>query len=360
MRTHIGFFGKVNSGKSSLINAIAGQEVSIVSDKPGTTTDPVRKAVELGSLGACLLIDTAGLDDDTELGTLREEKTWAEALSCDIAVIVMPIGNKHTGIEDKLEEFFKKNKIPIVIVDDINRNDIAGIKAKLIGMSSQIQQATILNGLVSPSDIVMLIMPQDKQAPRGRLILPQVTTLRELLDNHARTVCVPPEEMEAALDMLNLPPKLIITDSQVFDYVYERKPVESMLTSFSVLYAGLKGDIAVYTEGAKAIDSLKPGDRILIAESCSHAPMEEDIGRVKIPALIKKRIGGDIVTEVAAGRDFPKEISGYSLILQCGGCMVNRRQIMNRIDQAIEQGVPITNYGIAIAYLKGILDKIEK
>lgn len=359
MRVHIGFFGKTNSGKSTLVNALSSQDVSIVSSEPGTTTDPVHKAIEILPIGPCILIDTPGLEDETTLGSARMERTMREAAVCDIAVFVRAgSSDELSKAESELIEFFRIKNIPVVTVTGDDRDDIEAVKASIIAAAESAPERTILDGAVAEGDLVMLVMPQDKQAPKGRLILPQVATLRELLDVHARTMCVAPEEMESALSVLTESPKLIITDSQVFDYVYERKPKESALTSFSVLFAALKGDIEAYVAGAKAIDALKPGARILIAESCSHAPLDEDIGRVKIPGLIKKRIGGDITVDVAAGKDFPEDLSGYDLILQCGGCMVNRRQILERIEKARKQGVPITNYGIAIAYIKGILEKV--
>ncbi len=357
MRVHIGFFGKTNSGKSTLVNALASQDVSIVSPEPGTTTDPVHKAIEILPIGPCILIDTPGLEDETSLGSARMERTMREAAVCDIAVVVRA-DEVDSQAESELVKFFNEKNIPVVNVTGDDRDDIEAVKASIIAAARSVPERTILDGAVAEGDLVMLVMPQDKQAPKGRLILPQVATLRELLDVHARTMCVAPEEIESALSVLTEPPKLIITDSQVFDLVYEKKPKESALTSFSVLYAALKGDMEAYVAGAKAIDDLKPGARILIAESCSHAPLDEDIGRVKIPGLIKKRIGGEISVDVAAGKDFPEDLSGYDLILQCGGCMVNRRQILERIEKARKQGVPITNYGIAIAYIKGILEKV--
>lgn len=395
MRTHIGFFGKTNTGKSTLINALVGQEVSIVSPEPGTTTDPVYKAIEIAPIGPCLLIDTAGLEDETVLGSVREAKTRQVAEMCDVAVVVSLAEDVAAGdvaAEDSAAEgteavdddadrslvsFFQKRQVPVirvlsgtgalkrgskepaeVEVDALSGRGVDELRQAIIRAVSAIPEPTILGDLVSEGDLVLLVMPQDKQAPKGRLILPQVTTLRELLDKHARSMCVAPEEMESALALLKEPPALIITDSQVFDYVYERMPVESKLTSFSVLYAGLKGDVAEFVRGAKAIDGLRPGARILVAESCSHAPLTEDIGREKLPAMIAKRIGGEISIEIVAGKDFPEDLTNYDLILQCGGCMVNRRQILSRVEKAREQGVPITNYGIAIAYMKGILEKV--
>ena len=384
MRTHIGVFGKVNSGKSSLINALTGQEVSIVSDVEGTTTDPVYKAIEIQPIGPCLFIDTAGFSDETELGRERLKKTRKVATEADIAIIIF----EGETIDEELElvTFFKKKKTPVIYV--VNRADEAASKtlqtlyrerleedlvlvsAKsgegidhlrevLIEKAQSIATRSIVGDLVSEGDSVLLVMPQDKQAPKGRLILPQVTTLRELLDKHCVITSCATEEIDSALSTLREPPKLIITDSQVFDIVYEKKPEESLLTSFSVLYAGLKGDVATYIEGAKSIANLKDGAKVLIAESCSHAPLDEDIGRVKIPNLLRKRVGEHIEVEVSAGKDFPSNLSSYDLIVQCGGCMVNRKAVMAHIEQATEAKVPITNYGIAIAYLKGILDKIS-
>lgn len=385
MRTHIGVFGKTNCGKSSLINALTNQSVSIVSAEPGTTTDPVKKAIEILPIGPCLLIDTAGIEDETILATLRMERTYREANHVDVAIIIL--SGDDISPELELASQFVKNDIPVIYSashsDEEGHNarinsyknslpkdeilsfssatgqGIDELKNAIINKVSITDIRTIFNEKIKRDDIVMLIMPQDKQAPKGRLILPQVSVLRELLDSHAKCICIAPEEMDSALDMLNKKPKLIITDSQVFETVYSRKPKESELTSFSVLYAALKGDVPTYIEGAKAINELKPGAKILIAESCSHAPKEEDIGRVKIPALLKQRIGGEITVDVAAGADFPEDLSGYDLIIQCGGCMVNRRQIMSRIHRAKNVGVPITNYGICIAYMKGIINNIS-
>ena len=319
---------------------------------------------------------------------MREAKTRQVAEMCDVAVVVSvaeaSAENDAAGAlvdddtDQSLVSFFEEKKVPVirvlsgtggrksgsdassmvVDVDALSGKGVDELRRAIIRAVNTIPEPTILGDLVSEGDLVLLVMPQDKQAPKGRLILPQVTTLRELLDRHARSMCVAPEEMESTLELLKEPPALIITDSQVFDYVYERMPSESKLTSFSVLYAGLKGDVAEFVRGAKAIDMLKPGARVLVAESCSHAPLTEDIGREKLPAMITKRIGGEITTKIVAGKDFPEDLTTYDLILQCGGCMVNRRQILSRIEKARKQGVPITNYGIAIAYMKGILEKV--
>ena len=397
LRTHIAFFGKVNAGKSSLINALCGQEVSIVSPERGTTTDPVYKAMEIQPIGPCLLIDTAGLGDETSIGEKRLEKTREVMRKTDIAVILFEGEELHE--ETELFRSFREKQIPVIaVVSHADEREAAGFPEKirsalgyeepvdrgtenaagrdilsvsaltgegledlrtaLIRAATGTEKPSLLGDLVDEGDAVLLVMPQDKQAPQGRLILPQVTTLRELLDRHCVVTSVVTEQLDAALSAMKNPPALIITDSQVFDIVFEKKPPTSKLTSFSVLYAGLKGDVETYTAGARQMEQLPADARILIAESCSHAPLEEDIGRVKIPAMIRKRFGDGIRVDVCAGTDFPEDVSGYDLIIQCGGCMTNRRAVLSRIRQAGEQGVPITNYGICIAYLQGFLDRI--
>lgn len=389
-RLHIGIFGKTNSGKSSFINALTGQEVSIVSDVRGTTTDPVHKAMEIPGLGACTLIDTAGFDDTTELGAAREEKTRLTADKCDMAVIVVSAeDNSDLKSEYKWAEYFKNKKTPVVFI--VNKADAAADRARylvteikfdlkmqeVIPVSSinetglqevmdtlvrlipeSFEERFITGDLVQQGDLVVLVMPQDIQAPKGRMILAQSQTIRELLDKKCLTCSVTTDQFVSMLEHLTEPPKLIITDSQVFDFVYENKPKESMLTSFSVLYAAYKGDLNYYMEGAKAIESLTEDSRVLIAECCTHAPVSEDIGRVKIPNLLRKKIGQGLTVDVVAGTDFPEDPSEYDLVIQCGGCMFNRKHIMSRIDRAKEHQVPMTNYGVTIAHLKGILDKI--
>ncbi len=378
LRIQIGIFGRTNTGKSSIMNMLTGQDAAIVSPVPGTTTDPVRKSMELGELGPCLFIDTPGTYDGTALEDERTLKMEKVMRSCDIALIVMN-GSKDIDGEAGRIGYFKDHGIPFIVVfnkmsdevcpvderfDAVCVNALTGeggdvLREKIIAMGRSVPARTLLGDMVRPGDTVMLIMPQDGLAPKGRLILPQVMTTRELLDKHAVIISVQPEEMETALKGLGKAPDIIITDSQAFGYVSERCPSSSRLTSFSILMAGLKGDIAVYTEGAKRMMSLKDGDKILIAESCTHAPADEDIGRVKIPDMIRKKLGIEITTEVAAGSAFPDDLGSYSLILQCGGCMAGRKAIMSRIESARDQGVPITNYGIAIAKLTGILDRCE-
>lgn len=385
-RLHIGVFGKTNSGKSSLINAFTGQEVSIASDVAGTTTDPVYKAMEIHPLGACTIIDTAGFDDASELGAKRVEKTKLAAEKTDVAVIVFSAEEDHFAQEMKWYHFFKEKNTPVLLI--INKADLGDAKAlqeflvketneqPLIVSAAKnegvdrIKEALarkvpenfgerlITGTLVGEEDLVMLVMPQDIQAPKGRLILPQVQTTRELLDKKCLIMSVTTDKFVAALKQLMQPPKLIITDSQVFSYVYENKPKESMLTSFSVLFAAYKGDLPYYVEGAKQIDSLTEQSRVLIAECCTHAPLQEDIGRVKIPRMLKKRFGDGIVVDHVSGTDFPQDLRGYDLIIQCGACMFNRKYVLSRIDHAKEQKVPMTNYGVTIAHLTGILPHV--
>ena len=404
-RLHIGVFGKTNSGKSSLINAFTGQEVWIASDIAGTTTDPVYKAMEIHPLGACTIIDTAGFDDASELGAKRVEKTKLAAEKTDVAVIVFAADGidkkeevdqlqetdsktmeKHFAQELKWYHFFKEKNTPVLLI--INKADLGDAKAlqeflvketnehPLVVSAAKnegidrIKEALarkvpenfgerlITGTLVGEEDLVMLVMPQDIQAPKGRLILPQVQTTRELLDKKCLIMSVTTDKFVAAVKQLVQPPKLIITDSQVFSYVYENKPKESMLTSFSVLFAAYKGDLPYYVEGAKQIDSLTEQSRVLIAECCTHAPLQEDIGRVKIPRMLKKRFGEGITVDHVSGTDFPQDLRGYDLIIQCGACMFNRKYVLSRIDHAKEQQVPMTNYGVTIAHLTGILPHV--
>lgn len=389
-RLHIGIFGRTNSGKSAFINAFTKQEVSIVADVAGTTTDPVYKAMEVHPLGPCVIIDTAGFDDETELGEQRMEKTYLAAEKTEMAVILFAGEKAEYNFTEELKwyHFFKEKKTPTLLV--VNKADIREDAKELL---AQIKKETgedallvsaktgegmdavrealarkipedygsqmITADLVSENDLVMLVMPQDIQAPKGRLILPQVQTLRELLDKKCLVMSVTTEQMPGALAALKKPPKLTITDSQVFGYVYEHKPAESMLTSFSVLFAAYKGDLPYYVEGAKQIDALKPDSHVLIAECCTHAPLSEDIGRVKIPAMLRRRFGDTLAVDMVSGTDFPQDLTGYDLIIQCGACMFNRKYVMSRINRAREQRIPMTNYGVTIAHLTGILDKIS-
>ena len=394
-RLHIGIFGKVNSGKSSFLNAFTGQDVSIVSNVAGTTTDVVTKAMEVAPLGPCVFIDTAGFDDETELGEARTKKTRQAVEKCDMAILVIAdLGDLDLSVEKEWYQTLIENKIPVIILlnkkseSDMNvetdslrfvKNEIlsftkedpilmnaktgegmAAVKEALVRKIPESFELPFITGnLVDEGDVVMLVMPQDAQAPKGRLILPQVQTTRELLDKKCVIISVTPDKMQVALDQLKNPPKLIITDSQVFKAVYEMKPEQSMLTSFSILFAAYKGDLPYYIEGAKAIDTLTEDSKVLIAECCSHAPLTEDIGRVKIPNLLRKRYGAGLSVDIVSGTDFPQELSAYDLVIQCGGCMFNRKYILSRIERAKNQQIPMTNYGVTIAHLTGILDKIS-
>lgn len=389
-RLHIGVFGKTNSGKSSFINAFTHQEVSIVADIAGTTTDPVYKPMEISPLGPCVIIDTAGFDDTSELGERRVEKTKLAAEKADIAVIVVSQPDNEWDITEELKwyQFLKEKNTPVLFlvgksdIDPHTEELISYIKEKTGKEALAISAETgagidavreelarlvpenfgerkITGELVTEEDLVLLVMPQDIQAPKGRLILPQVQTLRELLDKKCLVMSVTTDKLVPALAALKEPPKLIITDSQVFGYVYEHKPKESMLTSFSVLFAAYKGDLPYYVEGAKMLDSLTNESHVLIAECCSHAPLQEDIGRVKIPRMLKKRAGEGLTVDIVSGTDFPENLSDYDLVIQCGACMFNRKYVLSRIDRAKKQQVPMTNYGVTIAHLTGILDKIS-
>ena len=385
-RIHIGIFGKRNSGKSSLINALTGQEIAVVSDFAGTTTDPVYKAMEIHGLGACVFIDTAGLDDEGELGALRIKQTMRAMERTDIALIVCT--DDQIDQELQWSKWLKEKNTPILwilnkadlhadseqiarriekrcgqmplIVSARNREGMEEIRRSMIGQfPDETMERGIVGRLVSTGDVVMLVMPQDIQAPKGRLILPQVQTIRELLDRKCLVMSCTTENITSMLQALVEPPKLIITDSQAFKTVYELKPEASRLTSFSVLFAQYKGDIDYYIEGANAISQLTEKSKVLIAEACTHAPLTEDIGRVKIPRMLRKRIGEGLQIDMVSGTDFPEDLSSYDLVIHCGACMFNRKYVLNRVAQARNQHIPMTNYGVVIAYINGILDKID-
>ena len=439
-RIHIAFFGRCNSGKSSLINAITEQEVAVVSDIAGTTTDIVQKAIELPGVGASILIDTPGLDDNSALGYQRTSQSLKAIDKTDIAVILFH--DKDTSVEEALISQLKYREIPIVgviskcdksqnlsllsskVVDILNAQPIAlsastgeGINQLLSRLATftQQEQRLITEGLCESGDTVVLVMPQDAQAPKGRLIKPQVETLRELLDRGCNAFCCTPENLKSALNTLSTPPQLIITDSQIFasvnavveeyrhnisgfsisnrgenspsvcatnrannegnmsilidychvqsieDGVSTAKPgwdKQPLLTSFSILFARYKGDIDLFIEGAKKLSKLTTSSRVLIAEACSHIPQNEDIGRVKLPRLLRNRIGKELLIDIVGGNDFPSDLSQYDLVIHCGACMFNRCHVMSRVAQAKAQNVAITNYGIALATLTGIIDKV--
>ena len=424
-RVHIGIFGLRNSGKSSLINALTGQNIAIVSHVAGTTTDPVYKSMEVHGIGPCVFIDTAGFDDVGAVGELRNEKTQKVIDRTDIAIIVIDpsMSTSNSSSADILSDYeirwidaLKAKKTPIIAV--INKMDLyhgeSSFLSKEDAPGSSTQQATLINQVTSldqysqemtakydipvisvstitgegidllrdqlirslpedfesdsitgnlarEGDVVLLVMPQDIQAPKGRLILPQVQVIRELLDKKCIVQCVTTDKLDEGLAALANPPKLIITDSQVFPIVYDKKPKETMLTSFSILLAGYKGDIQYFVESAYTIENLREDSKVLIAEACTHAPLEEDVGRVKIPALLRKRIGQNLQVDLVAGNDFPSDLTlgDYDLIIHCGACMFNRKHVLSRIEKAREAGVPMSNYGVTIAYLSGILEQVS-
>lgn len=384
-RLHVAIFGKRNSGKSSLLNAITGQEIALVSDEGGTTTDPVYKAMEVNPIGPVLFIDTAGFDDEGSLGEKRVEKTKEVIKKTDVAIVLFDEGD--FKYEKGWIKLLQDNKIPVIPV--INKSDLQGgregltkkvadefkitplvvsaragqgvekIREELEQVASELAyEKSIMGDMAKEDDLVMLVMPQDIQAPKGRLILPQVQTLRELLDKKCTVVCTTAEKFENSLKNFSKNPDLIVTDSQCFKQVYEAKPENSKLTSFSVLFAAYKGDISEFEKGVYAIKNLSKDSRVLIAEACTHAPLEEDIGRVKIPKILEKKFPG-IKVEIVAGKDFPENLGLYDMVIHCGACMFNRKHVMTRVEQAKDQGVPITNYGMVMAYFAGILDKIQ-
>ena len=386
-RLHIGIYGKRNSGKSSLINALTGHETALVSDFAGTTTDPVFKSIEIQGIGPCVLIDTAGFDDEGDMGTLRVEMTKKALDKTDIALVVFDDDVRLEQEKDWITELEKRwiplitvlNKADILTDSDISMDKIeaeTGIRPILVSakentgipqirtsilrnLPEDYDSKTITGELVKEGDLVLLVMPQDIQAPKGRLILPQVQTMRDLLDKRCLIMSATTDKLEEALGAMSRPPDVIITDSQVFKTVYDKKPQSSKLTSFSVLFAGYKGDLDYYTSSASAIADLTENSKVLIAEACTHAPLTEDIGREKIPALLRKRVGQGLTVDFVRGNDFPENLAAYDLVIQCGACMFNRKMVLSRIEKAASQGVPMSNYGVVIAYLSGILDKIS-
>ncbi|MBN1593725.1 MAG: [FeFe] hydrogenase H-cluster maturation GTPase HydF [Candidatus Coatesbacteria bacterium] len=381
-RLHIGLFGRRNVGKSSLLNAITRQKVSIVSEFAGTTTDPVEKPMEMLPIGPVLFIDTAGIDDAGALGELRIEKTRRAFDRTDLGVIVTD--GAWGDFEEKIHSTLGGMGIPVIVVfnkSDINEPD-DGVISNLIERKIQfvktaaasgagvldlrqalvdsapadfINAPTIVGDLVGPNEMAILVVPIDKEAPKGRLILPQVQAIRDLLDSDSLIMVVKERELRSGLERLNRPPKLVVTDSQAFLKVAADTPTEIPMTSFSILFARFKGDLVTQTEGVLAVDRLQVGDRVLIAESCSHHPIADDIGRVKIPRWLTQYVGGRLEFDTVQGHDFPDNLSDYKLVVHCGACMWNRREMLSRLLQCKRAGVPITNYGLAIAHSLGIL-----
>jgi len=385
-RLHIAIFGRRNSGKSTLINALTGHETSVTSPVAGTTTDPVYKSMEISGIGPCVLIDTAGFDDEGELGTLRIARTQDAMEKTDIAVIVC--STEDFTLEAQWGEALRKKKcsiIPVINKTDLyNGIDLLAEKAEKIfnakpvcvsalkkeGMEALLEalrraippdweNPDLTDGLAQKGDSVLLVMPQDIQAPKGRLILPQVQTIRSLLDKGCIVTSVTADQLEEGLASFKEPPDLIITDSQVFPLIWAKKPSASRLTSFSILMARNKGDIHTFLEGAKAIDRLTEHSKVLVAEACTHAPLSEDIGREKIPRLLRKKAGQGLQIDMVSGPDFPENLAQYDLIIHCGACMFNRKYVLSRLEKAAAAGVPITNYGVALAKLSGILEQIS-
>lgn len=385
-RLHIAIFGRRNAGKSSLINALTNQDIALVSAVPGTTTDPVYKAMEILPIGPVVLIDTAGIDDEGELGALRVKKSRAVLKKADLVLLVMEAGNQVSQHEAMIAELCREKGVPLVGV--LNKSDLnmaaeeqkkkyheklgiepvvvsaftgAGLlelKLAIIAAAPDAwDERTIVGDLLQPGDLAVLLVPIDKAAPKGRLILPQVQTIRDILDHHALSLVVMEGELKEALAQIAGKPKIVITDSQAFLSAAKETPPTVLLTSFSILFARYKGDLAALVNGAKAMDSLRPGDKVLLAEACTHHRVEGDIGRVKIPALLRQAVGGELEFSWSSGYGFPENLAEYRLVIHCGGCMINRREMLARIAQAQQAGVPIVNYGVAIAHLMGILPR---
>lgn len=378
--------GKRNVGKSSLINAMTGQDISIVSDTPGTTTDPVAKAYELLPLGAVTIYDTAGLDDVGDLGEQRMRKTRKILFRTDVAIIVTDStevdADLHKFIDDLKElkvpfiiafnksdvtplpqktiEYCQENKIPFASVSGTTGDGVRELKEKLatLAPSTITQESKLVSDLIAPGEIILLVTPIDLAAPKGRLILPQVQVLREILDSDAVGLIVKEKQLDKALAALSKKPDLVITDSQVVHQVVEDIPADVKLTTFSTLFARYKGDFETLVEGAKAIDKLKDGSKVLIAEACSHHAQEDDIGTVKIPRWMKEYTGKELIFVKSAGNDFPENLEEYDLVLHCGSCMLNQIEMKRRIMECVRRGVPISNYGVTISKLHGVLDRV--
>lgn len=380
LRLHIALFGRTNVGKSSFLNLIAGQDVSIVSEQPGTTTDIVEKTMELLPIGPVMFIDTAGLDDSTVLGEKRVAKTKKVFERADVILLICE-GEKFGEFEEKVSALAEEKNIPVVRIrnksdqsdvsdsSDISCNStnfssrekvLSQLKAQLLAVCPEefLQPPPLVGDLVKPGGIAVLIVPIDLQAPKGRLILPQVSTIRDALDSDAAALVVKEREYTHILRQLKTPPDLVVCDSQVVLKMIGDTPKEIPCTTFSILFARLKGDLPKLAAGAAAIDRLKDGDKVLIAESCSHHAAEDDIGRVKIPRWLRQYCGCELKIDIYAGRDFPENLDEYSLVVQCGGCMHNRREILSRIEKCEAAGVPITNYGLCISQTQGVLKRV--
>jgi [FeFe] hydrogenase H-cluster maturation GTPase HydF len=380
LRLHIALFGRTNVGKSSFLNLVAGQDVSIVSSQPGTTTDVVEKPMELLPIGPVVFLDTAGLDDTTALGEKRIGRTEKVFERADV-ILLMHEGSQVTEFEKSVETKAEEKQIPLIRIAnkadltnpsdpsfmtcnsvDLNSRDriLAALKAELLRICPDefITPPPLMGDLVKPGGLAMLIVPIDLQAPKGRLILPQVSTIRDALDNDAATLVCKEREYAHMLSLLKQKPDVAICDSQMVLKMVADTPPDIPCTTFSILFARLKGDLRKFAKGAAAIDKLEPGDKVLIAESCSHHALEDDIGRVKIPRWLRQYVGVDVQIDVYSGRDFPENLSEYKLAVQCGGCMQNRREVLSRIEKCESAGVPITNYGLCISQTQGVLKRV--
>ena len=388
-RVHIGFFGRRNAGKSSIVNKVTGQELAVVSDVKGTTTDPVSKAMELLPMGPVVIIDTPGIDDEGHLGELRVRKAKQVLNRVDVAVLVVDATVGKTSVDEELIRIFKEKEIPYLVVynkadllktkdgnrlsseNKLNQNteqsiyasaatgqNIYELKEKIASLAVTDElKLRLVGDLLEPSDFAILVVPIDKAAPKGRLILPQQQTIRDVLEAGAAAIVIKEDELSNTLETLGKKPKLVITDSQVFARVSEETPEDIWLTSFSILFARFKGNLKTAAAGAAALDRLKDGDKILISEGCTHHRQCDDIGTVKLPRWIRNYTGKELEFEYSSGRDFPEDVTKYSLIVHCGGCMLNEREMRYRQKCALDQEIPITNYGIAIAYMQGILKR---
>ena len=383
-RVHVSLFGRTNAGKSTLMNRLVGFDVAIVSPVAGTTTDPVQKAIEINGLGAAVIVDTPGLDDFTELGGERMARTAKVLDKTDIAVVLftdaggdaeyriieecrvreiptLVVLNQIDRLESKdavVDEIRRRSKLQVLGVSASTGEGVDELRAAIVACRTE-EERYITEGFCKAGDRVLLVMPQDKAAPKGRLIQPQVQTIRELLDRGCIPICCTPDRMAEALAALDSVPELIITDSQAFNEVYALKPEGSTLTSFSILFARYKGDISLFTEGVKALKNISESSRILIAEACTHTPQNEDIGRVKLPRILRKKFGEGLTIDIVGGAEYPDDLTPYDLVIHCGACMFNRRHVLSRIERARKQGVAITNYGVILAALTGILDRVR-
>lgn len=383
-RVHISLFGRTNAGKSTLMNRLVGYDAAIVSPTAGTTTDPVQKAIEINGLGAAVIVDTPGLDDFTELGGERMARTAKVLDKTDVAIVLFT--DEGGDAEYRIIEECRVREIPVILtlnqVDMLPTSDdiicaiaerakskvlavsaltgegVDELRAAIVALGAQ-EERYITEGFCKAGDRVLLVMPQDKAAPKGRLIQPQVQTIRELLDRGCIPICCTPDRMAEALAALGSVPELIITDSQAFNEVYALKPEGSTLTSFSILFARYKGDIKLFTEGVKALKGITEQSRILIAEACTHTPQNEDIGRVKLPRILRKKFGEGLTIDIVGGAEYPDDLTPYDLVIHCGACMFNRRHVLSRVERARKQGVAITNYGVILAALGGILDRVR-